>query len=557
MSDGATPVVVMRVRTVQRALIALALALCVGSWIVLGAFRGLYNPDEARYAEIPREMLAAGDWVVPHLDGLVYIEKPPLQYWCTAIAYRLFGASAWSARLLACLAGLGTVLVTAWLGGRLWNRRAAGLSGLIAASSVLVMLMSHQLTLDMLLTFFMTVTLAGFCIAQDARTATADRDRWMLIAWAAAAAAFLTKGLEAGALPILALAGYSVLQRDFAPWRRLALPVGLPLFLLITLPWLGMIEHRLPAFFEFFFVREHFERFLTRIEARYQPWWFFGEVLAVGALPWIVPMARALAGGWRASQPRGTFDARRLLWVWSLIVLVFFSASHSKLIPYILPMFPALALLAASLPEARLRRDLRLTGGVLTALGVALALAALILPRLLHQSARAPYFASLRAPLAVIGAVAIVGGGSALASRGASLALTARLAGTSYLCFLGILWAAALLAPIYSSGPLVAQLSPALRAVPAVYSVGMYDQGLPFYLRRTVTLVDYRGELDFGLTLAPQKGIATLAEFARRWRATPQALAAMAPMTYGKLARQSLPMVVRARAPNELIVSRR
>ncbi|MGH8148896.1 MAG: glycosyltransferase family 39 protein, partial [Steroidobacteraceae bacterium] len=497
------------------------------------------------------------DWVVPHLDGLVYIEKPPLQYWATAIAYRVFGMSEWSARLYTALCGLATALVTAWLARRLWDRDTAWRAGILCATSLLVMVMSHQLTLDMSLTLYMTITLAAFCVAQDARAGPRARRGWMLVAWASAAAAFLTKGLEAGALPVLALAVYSLLQRDAKPWRRLTVASGVALFLVLTLPWLFTIQSRLPSFFDFFIVREHFERFLTRVEARYQPWWFFGEVFVIGSLPWIVPMVRALLGGWRASGPRGELDVRRLLWAWSVVVLVFFSLSDSKLIPYILPMFPALALLVASAPEPRLRADLSATAVGLVVVGIALMIGATILPRFLHDPAREPYFLAIRAALEYIGAVLLAGGVIARLMRGGSLPLTAVIGAAAYAGFIGVLWCARLLAPLYSGGPLVAQLSPALRAVPAVYSVRMYDQGVPYYLKRTVTLVDYRGELAFGLDLAPGRALDSLAAFKPRWRAESQALAVMQPATYAALERAGLPMVVRARVPKELIVSRR
>jgi 4-amino-4-deoxy-L-arabinose transferase-like glycosyltransferase len=551
VSEEAATLVGMRRVLLWTVLLALG-----ASWIALCAGRALFNPDEGRYAEIPREMLATGDWIVPRLDGLVYIEKPPLQYWATALSYRLFGESAGTARLYTALCGLATALVTGWLALRLWGRAAALRSGIVCGSSLLVMVMSHQLTLDMSLTLFMTITLAAFCVAQDERTGAAARRGWMALAWASAAGAFLTKGLEAGALPVLALAAYSVLHRDWKPWLRLSPLPGIALFLLLTLPWLIAIQQRLPTFFDFFFVREHVERFLTRIEARYQPWWFFGEVLAVGSLPWIGPMARALATGWRGSQPAGRFDARRLLWVWSVVVLVFFSASDSKLIPYILPMFPALALLAGSAAEARICGDLRATAAGLIVAGAVVWVGAAILPRLLHDPARMPYFLGIRPPLVYIGAVLVAGGLIARAVRGGSLPLTAVIGATGYAAFAGILWAARLLAPIYSGGPLVGELPRALRAVPAVYSVRMYDQSLPFYLKRTVTLVNYRGELDFGLKLAPQQAIGSLAAFQMRWRAEPQALAVMQPPTYALLRRAGLPMELRARMPNELLVSR-
>jgi hypothetical protein len=134
--------------------------------------------------------------------------------------------------------------------------------------------------------------------------------------------------------------------------------------------------------------------------------------------------------------------------------------------------------------------------------------------------------------------------------------LVAAVGAAGYVSFIGVLWAARALAPLYSGEPLVTQLPPALRDTPLVYGVRLYDQSLPFYLKRTVTLVDYRGELDFGLTLEPHKGIETLAAFEPRWRDSGQALAVMSPDTYGVLAARGLPMVVRARTPKELIVSR-
>ncbi len=553
----------LRARAGAPALLAVALLVLGGSWFALSGFRPLYNPDEGRYAEISREMLASGDWVIPRLDGLVYIEKPPLQYWATAVAYALFGASDWSARLYTALCGLATVLVTAGLAYRLWGAAAAWRSGIMLASSLMVLLLSHQLTLDMSLTLYTTGILAAFCLAQEEGVAFRARRGWMVLAWASAAGAFLTKGLIAGVLPVLTLIAYSVLHRDPKPWMRLAPLPGFALFAALALPWFVLIQHRLPSFFDFFIVREHFQRYLTRIEARYEPWWFFMVILALGSLPWVVPAARALAGGWRAAMPRGRFDARRFLWVWCVVVFVFFSASDSKLIPYILPMFPALALLMGSAAESRLRADLRAAGTGLAIAGVAIALAAALLPRLMHLPAlmhhpeRAPYFLAIRAPLAVIALIAVVGGAIVRGLRGGSLALTAGIGATAYGIFIGMAWIARLLAPIYSGGPLVAQLTPRLRATAALYSVRMYDQSLPFYLKRTVTLVDYRGELNFGLSLEPWKAIPALSQFEPRWRAAPQALAVMEPPTYAVLVRDGLPMVVRARVPNELIVSRR
>ncbi len=545
----------VRVRLRPLALTALLLALL--AWLLLPGLRGLFNPDEGRYAEIPREMLATGDWVIPHLNGLVYIEKPPLQYWASAISEAVFGRNEWAARLYTALCALVTVWVT-FLAAQGFGSAAAWRAAIMLGSSLLFVLLGQQLTLDMGLTTWMTVTFYGFCAAQ--RAEGRKRRGLMLLAWAGTAAAFLTKGLVAGALPLLSLILYSLLQRDLKPWRRLELLRGVPLFLVLSLPWLALIQHRLPQFFDFFFVREHFQRFLTKIEDRYQPWWFFIPVLLAGSLPWLLPALRALATGWRAQLPRTQFDLRRFAWAWCAVVFVFFSASDSKLIPYILPLLPQLALLMAALPEDALRRDIRRTAVLLAVLGVVVLAGAMALPVLLHNPARAPLFIGIRWPLALMGACFLAGAVAAWRAHG-RIRPVAVTGAAGYAAFMSAVWAAIAVAPLYSGSTLAPQLPPALlQAVRAgdvpVYSVGTYDQSLTFYLEHTVTLVEWRGELDFGLTLAPQRFVPTVADFESAWRAGSQALAVVEPRTYARLQADGLPMVLRASSPKHLIVSR-
>jgi 4-amino-4-deoxy-L-arabinose transferase-like glycosyltransferase len=526
--------------------------LFVVGWLVSLGQRGLYNPDEGRYAEVPREMLASGDWVIPHLNGLVYIEKPPLQYWATAISEALFGQNDWAARLYIGLCALATLYAIWALVRREWDAAAAARAAIMLGSSLLFILLGHQLTLDMSLTLFTTITFVGFCNAQRANA----WQRWMLLSWAGIAGAFLTKGLIAGVLPLLTLIVYSLLQRDPAPWRRLLLIRGAALFAILCLPWLVLIQHRLPQFFEFFFVREHFQRFLTKIEDRYQPWWFFIPVLVAGVLPWLLPALRALCVDWRARTPQPGFDLRRFAWVWCAVVFVFFSASDSKLITYIMPLFPQLALLMATGPAPRLERDLRVTGYGMLVVGVLVLIGAILLPHFLHDPLRAPYFLQIR-PALVLMAVCSAGGGIAALrspSDGWRPTLAVGLGGLA--TWMGVLWAAAVLAPVYSGATLYQQLPAALRRDVPVYSVRTYDQSLTFYLRHPVTLVEYRGELDFGQTLEPGKSIGTLAAFIPLWRDAPQALAVLERPTYQQLLAQGLPMVIRASSPRTLIVSR-
>jgi 4-amino-4-deoxy-L-arabinose transferase-like glycosyltransferase len=537
-----------------RALFAAAAAL----WLIGLGFRGLYNPDEGRYAEIPREILASGDWVIPHLNGLVYIEKPPLQYWATAISEALFGQNDWAARLYTGLCALATVYVLWAMIRREWGGMAAARAAIMLGSSLLFVLLGHQLTLDMSLTLFMTLTFVGFCNAQR----SARWQGWMLLSWAGIAAAFMTKGLIAGVLPLFTLIVYSALQRDVAPWRRLLLGRGAVLFGLLCLPWLILIQHRLPQFFQFFFVREHFQRYLTKVEDRYQPWWFFIPILLAGILPWLLPALRSLYVDRRRTRAAADFDGRRFAWVWCVVIFVFFSASDSKLLPYILPMFPALALLMATGPAARLNADLRATGVGMVLVGVLLLAGAVLLPRILYaphlyDPLRAPYFMHIRPALILMGACSLAGGIAAWRIRSDGIGPTLAVGLGGFATWAAALWAAAVVAPAYSGSALYAQLPVSLRQDVPVYSVRTYDQSLTFYLRHPVTLVEYRGELDFGQTLEPARSIATLAAFAPLWRDSGQALAVVERKTYQQMQSAGFPMIIRASSQKTYIVSRR
>ena len=346
-----------------------AALLCTVLWFALLAQRPLFDPDEGRYAEIPREMmLSGGDWVIPHLNGIVYLEKPPLQYWLTALAFRAFGLNEFAARLCTGVAGYLSLAAVFLLGRKLWGFAAGVRAALFSAASTLFVLLGHQLTLDMLLSFWLTAALGCFLMAQARGEGTGHRRAWMLGCWAAMAFALLTKGLIGVLIPAAALGAYVLWQRDWPLLRRLHLRWGLPLFAAVAAPWFVLAARANGQFLEFFFVREHLLRFLTPIEHRTEPWWFFVPVLTVGIMPWLPQAARALTAppGARAARE---FDPLRLLWVWCVFVLVFFSLSDSKLIPYILPAVPALALLCAGRCESVSESRGSLLAGALLTLG--------------------------------------------------------------------------------------------------------------------------------------------------------------------------------------------
>jgi 4-amino-4-deoxy-L-arabinose transferase-like glycosyltransferase len=522
-------------------------------WLATLSLRPLFNTDEGRYAEIPREMLSGDDWVIPHLNGLAYIEKPPLQYWATALSLAVVGQNELGARLYTALCALTAILVIGFAAKRLWGEEQAWRSAAMLSSMLLFLAMGQLLTLDMSLTFYMTATLAGFLLAQAA--AARQALGWMLVCWIATALGVLTKGLVAAAIPVAVLVLYSLFSRDFAPWRRLYPAAGLPLFLAITAPWFTLAARRLPDFLQFFFIREHFARYLTPIADREAPWWFFGAVFLVGSAPWTLPALRSVMTGWRRPRGGAPFDAALFLRLWIVFICVFFSLSSSKLIPYILPALPALALLMGTLPADVLKRDLRRTA--LVTLGAAAVLGAVCLyaPGHIAPSARSPYFLSLAAPLAQIALLLAASGLYVLSQRNRDITRTA--------VFLGIGWAlsglllvraAAAVAPVYS-GIVLARALPAAARNGPIYSVGTYDQTLPFYWRRTLELVAYRGELDYGLGRNPGMEM-PMDAFLERWTALTDACAVMDTKTFDELKGRAVPMRELARDANRVLVAR-
>src|SRR5438876_3291524 len=278
-------------------------------------YRRLVHPDEGRYAEIAREMAVTGDWVTPRLDGIKYFEKPALQYWITAAAYDAFGIHHWTARLWPALAGFLTVLFVGYVGLRIGGPQLGVYSASALGGSVWHVINAHFLTLDSGLTLWMSVGLGSLLIAQHSAATQRQERLWMLVAWAALALAVLSKGLIGVVLPGGALVLYSLVTRDWAVWRRLHLLLGAIVLFAIAAPWFLIVSLENHEFFDFFFIHEHFTRFLTSEHRREGPWWYFLPILAVGILPWLMIFAWNLRRAWTQAPVSATaFAGRALSW---------------------------------------------------------------------------------------------------------------------------------------------------------------------------------------------------------------------------------------------------
>ncbi len=375
----------------------------------------LANPDAGRYAEIPREMLATGDWVTPRLNGVNYFEKPPLMYWALAASQKFFGASEWAVRAPLAVFGLFGVLLTYAAGRQLYGRAAGVWSAIVLGTSLLYFALTRVLVLDLAVSVLMSATL--FCFILAVRAPAGATRRWLFYGlYASAALATLTKGLigflVTGAVMFLWLL-------LFHQWRRLRpmhLPTGALLFLAIAAPWHILAAQHNETWAHRYFVYEHFERFLTSAASRPGPIWYFVPIVLLGLFPWMgflwSATREALAGGW--ARRKENADAWFLI-TWAAFVFFFFSISKSKLAPYILPIFPALAVLIgawiarreAEGATGRLRIGFGLYSFVCGLLGVAL-IAAVNRPALVKlplEQAEA-----LRLPAYLMAATLLLGG---------------------------------------------------------------------------------------------------------------------------------------------------
>lgn len=551
--------------TRRRALLLLLVFTAI--WFSNLDYRRLVHPDEGRYAEVPREMVASGDWLTPRLNGIKYFEKPALQYWITAAAYSLFGVHHWTARVWPALAGFLGVLFIGYVGMRIGGPVLGLYSAAALGGTAWHVLNAHILTLDAGVAFWMNVGVGSLFIAQRDDATPAEERGWMLAAWAAVALAVLSKGLIGLVLPGATLVVYSLLCRDGSLWRRLHLAGGTILFLAIAAPWFVAVSLRNAEFFDFFFIHEHFTRFMTNEARREGAWWYFVPVFLVGILPWLMVFLWTARRMWTdAPVGRNGFSWPRFTLVWAACIFVFFSASGSKLPSYILPMFPALALALGwqleALPESTLAR---LTAPMVAIMGV------VTLIVLFAYEPIASHFADARQPIGPLleygvwlkaaCIVAFAGGalGLALLRRSRRTGAILGVSLSSLLAAMLILTGHDTLAEARSAAPILARVQAStgpLRADVPFYSVRMYDQTLPYYLGHTVIQVEHDDELAMGIASEPDKAIATEAEWLRRWNEGGQAYAIMQPDEYQRLRDRNVSMRELGRDPRRVIVSR-
>ncbi len=544
----------------------IALAIIAVAWFGSLHSRDLLRTDEGRYASIAREMASSGDYVTPTLNDLKYFYKPPLQYWATAIAFNVFGETPFAARLWGALSAFLAVFAT-WLTlKRLCSREVALAGAAIHASMLWVFGMAHINTLDSALAAFLHMALCAFLLAFQRQIPAAQKRRFLTLFSFFLALAVMSKGLVGALIPACVLGLYVLISRDWSlitdfPWVRAGL-----VFFAVTAPWFLLVAARNPEFNEFFFINEHFRRFTSKVHRREGAWWYFVPLLVAGLVPWTGLVLASVSGSARQAARDAFANTLRvplLLGTWCVFTFAFFSFSGSKLPSYILPMFGAMAMLLApiSLRISALRFVLSISP--IAVLGIALAIASL--PRFVESISdfpeRLPYALEMAQWLRVSALCFALTLVAAWWWRGSSERIKAILAIAS-LSVLAI-WAGLIghnaLAPAQSGQSLAQSFleaeGHATRQLP-FYSIKSFDHTLPFYLRRSFIVVDWRDELELGLNAQPERFIKDEVAFLGLWSTLPKGYAVMEFSVFERLKKSEFTYRLVAKDLRRVIVSR-
>jgi 4-amino-4-deoxy-L-arabinose transferase-like glycosyltransferase len=450
----------------------------------------LIPPDEARYPEVAREMLKNGNFITPMVNGIPFLDKPPLFYWLEALFIKIFGVNELGIRFWPTLAGtLGGLANYASL-RLLVTRRAALMSATILLTSLFYFAMAHYGNLDLTVALWISCCLYCFILSQAPKFAK-QRSLLLYLAYFFIALGILTKGLIGLVLPGAVALLYLLCRRDWAQFKTLKLPTGLLLILAICTPWFVLVGRENPGFWHYYFVVQQFERYLTANFNGHHPIWFYPATILLGLLPWSWHL---IASPWKNSRHQKTnFQPQSLLWLWAGLILIFFSIPDSKIVGYILPVFPPLAALIALAFEQHWQTSNRRFKLARFATAATTALLAGGLLFALSKLTNSPYH-SLK-PLLWLAISVLLGSfilqlmslvGQRLTAYFAALSLSA--IALNLTVMIGISQYQTTLA-IRSTYPLTQLLLQEYQAGDRVLCFDSYYHDLPIYLQHSVTLV--------------------------------------------------------------------
>lgn len=487
-------------------------------YICIIGIRPFAIPDEGRYSEIPREMIDLGEYIIPHLNYVVYFEKPPLFYWLQTISLQLFGYNEWAARFPTMFMAVFGCLIVYLAGRKLFDRTTGLAASIVLATTLMHFIFSRSITLDMTLSVCLTASLLCFLVGKKYDIGASCRRNFMWGMYIFAALAVMTKGLIGIVFPAMIIGSWIIFCNQWQILKSVYLPSGLLIFLVLTVPWHIAVQLQYPEFSWFYFMDQHFLRYATDSAGRSQAAWFFPVAFLIGFIPWITFLAQSIYYHFPRSWQNRSQDSLFLI-LWAALIFLFFNFSNSKLIPYILPMFPPLALLVGDYLAKQwntcFSRGFKLGCLAFCLIFIIIAIVFITLPHV-HVFPK-PEMALIW--LTIAGSLALITGLVTFLFTYRSefkKALFAMIIGCSVF-FLSI----DLSVPYVDSRgvkELSVELKKRLQPGDDVVTYNYYYQDLPFYLKKRVIIVGWENELTFGKSIQDPWWMMSHENFWLRWQ---------------------------------------
>lgn len=470
--------------------------------------RPIATPDEARYIEIPREMITRSDWIVPYLNGLVYFEKPPFVYWIIGVFQKLFSLNEYFLRLPIALLSFTTALGQYYFVKKYENKSTAIISTLILSSSVLWVFLSQMIVLDMPLTCLISLSLFCYYHSLQQQKIT-SMYVGSVLASILCALTILTKGL----VGVSFIGIICILWASFAKqWYKISplfLLTQLLIILIVSMPWHFAVAQKHPDFWNKYFYVEHFLRYTSSYHRRYQPFWFFIPIIIAGFIPWIGVLFSSLVNSVKEKisnhqQKMSSLDI--FLYCWIGFIFIFFSLSSSKLIPYILPLFPPLSIMLGKyiynlIQNNQIKKLSLILGTPALCLAIIFLIIASLYSKIYPQLADINdvpvlYFWIFSFLFLILSLSSVM-----FKQQNLKAALTLFLV-WMYGFHLSVFKVAAeVQKPSMQS--LCQYLQKTSSKEDKIWMFTVYFQDVPLFLKRIVTTIDYQGELEYGMRANP------------------------------------------------------
>ena len=499
--------------------------------IILGIFfsfemgnRPFASPDEGRYVEIPREMVVSGDYITPRLDGMKYFEKPPLFYWMQAATIRVAGINETSMRFWIVLFAILGCLSVFYVGAKCYSRNIGVTASGILATSLIYYCHSRIILLDLVLSIFLCGSLWAFFLAFVKENQSKIPKKYLIVLmYALSALACMTKGLIGAVLPGFVVFLWMLLTNNWKKLKEILYIPGILVFLAIFLPWHILVAQKNHDFLYYYFVVEHFLRYATKLHFRYQPAWFFIPIIVAGMIPWTGFSLVAFKNLVKKSFDKNSEHIFLACWIFG--IFGFFSFSHSKLIPYILPIVPPIALITALFIEKCNKKEFRIGASINIILflgaGIAYYLTRDEISDVLQNADARILLNVVIINLIVIGIVFSLATFSKI-SKKMAVVICIFLSGN-------MLWTLNKLAAYYQEEkkPSTKKVAKYVRMNKTkddlVFLYYHYFQDFPVYLNDTTGVVDSIRDLEFGANAEPEKSkVISVEKFWELWGTTKQ-----------------------------------